>query len=150
MYSYIKYSSEFLLHTSYSDPVLHHTYSGNSDTIKSCIFNPLKKQIITGSNDGYILIFNLNPKTRPIKFKGHTKSINEVSINPLGNLIASCSDDSTIRLWKNDKHGFSNIVKIHSAPIKTIDFFPTGKFIVFKFSSLVLFSSINNVNYNYN
>lgn len=41
-YSYINYCQKILPHTTYSDPVLQHTYSGNKDTIKSCIFNPLK------------------------------------------------------------------------------------------------------------
>ena len=41
-YSYINYCRKILPHTTYSDPVLQHTYSGNTDTITSCIFNPVK------------------------------------------------------------------------------------------------------------
>ena len=42
MNTYINYCGNVLPHATYSDPVLQHTYSGNNDTIKSCIFNQAK------------------------------------------------------------------------------------------------------------
>ena len=38
----INYCGKILPHAEYSDPVLQHLYTGNIDTIKSCIFNPIK------------------------------------------------------------------------------------------------------------
>ena len=48
-----------------------------------------------------MLIFNFKPKSRPFKYIGHKATINEIAINPLGNLIATASNDETIRLWDN-------------------------------------------------
>ena len=76
------------------------------------------------------MLFRLNPSARAIKFIAHKNIINEVSINPLGNLIASCSDDSTIKLWKNNIHGFSHLIKIHQSSVKSIDFSPSGKLLI--------------------
>lgn len=76
------------------------------------------------------MLFRLNPSSRPIKFVAHKKTINEVAINPLGHLIASCSDDSTIKIWKNNIHGFSHLIKIHNAPVKSLDFSPSGKLLI--------------------
>ena len=76
------------------------------------------------------MLFRLNPSSRPIKFIAHKKTINEVAINPLGHLIASCSDDSTIKIWKNNIHGFSHLIKIHNAPVKSLDFSPSGKLLI--------------------
>ena len=73
------------------------------------------------------MLFRLNPSSRPLKFIAHKNTINEVSISPLGHLIASCSDDSTIKLWKNNIHGFSHLIKIHNAPVKSVNFSPSGK-----------------------
>lgn len=42
MNAFINVCGRILPHTTYSDPILQHTYSGNADTIKSCLFNPLK------------------------------------------------------------------------------------------------------------
>ena len=76
------------------------------------------------------MLFRLNPSSRPIKFIAHKKTINEVAISPLGHLIASCSDDSTIKLWKNNIHGFSHLIKIHNAPVKSVNFSPSGKLLI--------------------
>ena len=76
------------------------------------------------------MLFRLNPSSRPLKFIAHKNTINEVSISPLGHLIASCSDDSTIKLWKNNIHGFSHLIKIHNAPVKSLNFSPSGKLLI--------------------
>ena len=76
------------------------------------------------------MLFRLNPSSRPIKFIAHKKSINEVAINPLGHLIASCSDDATIKLWKNNIHGFGQLIKIHNAPVKSLDFSSSSKLLI--------------------
>ena len=76
------------------------------------------------------MLFRLNPSSRPIKFIAHKNTINEVAISPLGHLIASCSDDSTIKLWKNNIHGFSHLIKIHNAQVKSVDFSPSGKLLI--------------------
>ena len=75
-------------------------------------------------------MWNLTPKARPYKFIGHKGSINEVAINPIGNYIASCSSDCTVRIWNNSVQGKSQLLKAHTAPIKTIDFSSDGKFIL--------------------
>ena len=76
------------------------------------------------------MLFKLNPSSRPIKFIAHKKTINEVAINPLGHLIASCSDDATIKLWKNNIHGFGHLIKIHNAPVKSLDFSSSSKLLI--------------------
>ena len=67
---------------------------------------------------------------RPYKFIGHKGGINEVTVNPLGNYIASCSSDCTVRIWNNSVQGKSQLLKAHTAPIKSIDFSSDGKFII--------------------
>ena len=76
------------------------------------------------------MLFRLNPSSRPIKFIAHKKTINEVAINPLGHLIASCSDDATIKIWKNNIHGFSHLIKIHNAPVNSLDFSSSSKLLI--------------------
>lgn len=76
------------------------------------------------------MLFRLNPSSRPIKFIAHKNTINEVAISPIGHLISSCSDDSTIKLWKNNIHGFSHLIKIHTAPVKSVNFSPSGKLLI--------------------
>ena len=39
---FINNCGRILPHATYSDPVLQHTYTGNLDTIKSCLFNTVR------------------------------------------------------------------------------------------------------------
>jgi len=41
-------------------------------------------------------------------------------------MIASCSADETVRLWTNTVEGHSQVIKSHSAPVKSVAFSTDG------------------------
>jgi WD40 repeat protein len=49
-----------------------------------------------------------------------------VAFTPSGNTIVSGSADDTIRIWNNTVEGFSNVIKSHSAPVKTVSLSQDG------------------------
>ncbi|MCQ2819273.1 MAG: WD40 repeat domain-containing protein [archaeon] len=51
-------------------------------------------------------------------------------MNPLGNLIASASNDETVRLWTNSVGAKSTILKGHTAPVRSVDFSLDSKYIL--------------------
>jgi centriolar protein POC1 len=102
--------------------------------IRICKFYLYRKQLITGSLDKSVLLWNLeNPEYRPIKLLGHTQGVFDVSLSPNGTLIASCSSDQTLKIWDNSLlwqgHTFQSY-KQHSAPIKSCNFSCDNKLIV--------------------
>lgn len=52
--------------------------------------------------DGVVMASSLKANARANKFVGHKGPVYDVSINPSNTLIASCSRDTTIRLWNNN------------------------------------------------
>ena len=80
--------------------------------------------------DGIVLSTNLKANSRANKFVGHTGPVYGVSINPSNSLIASCSRDTTIRIWNNNASARSTILKGHSAPIKSVEFNPDGRMLI--------------------
>lgn len=44
-------------------------------------------------------MFNISRVSPVFRFKGHRDEVNVVKFSPCGTLLASCSDDSTIRIW---------------------------------------------------
>lgn len=58
------------------------------------------KQIISGSKDSSLMVWNFKPQLRAYKYNGHKGPVTEVSFNKSGSLIASSSHDSTVRLWE--------------------------------------------------
>ncbi len=116
-----------------ADPVLERSFRGHKDTITSVGFNPnlyplsiritpFSKQVISGSLDGTVTVWNFSSQLRPFRFIGHKLGINEISVHPSGTMIASASSDATVRLWSNTVEGRSQILKAHNAPVKTVNF----------------------------
>lgn len=85
----------------YTDPTLQRSFRGHKDTVTSILFSSDMKQVISGSEDGNVILWNFKPQMRPYKFIGHKGAINEIAMTPSGNLIASASKDETVRLWSN-------------------------------------------------
>ena len=121
----------------------HHdkSFVAHCDTISSIIFNPnqyllifyFRKQLITGSLDNNLLLWNLvNKYEKPIKLQGHTKGVNDVSISPNGLLIASASSDETIRIWDNTPNNTDKfqVLKHNKAPMRSVDFSCDNKMVV--------------------
>jgi len=84
------------------DPTLMKSFREHKDRITQAIFSQNIKQIVTSSMDGIVLATNLKANSRANKFQGHKGPVYDVSINPSNSLIASCSRDTTIRIWKNN------------------------------------------------
>ncbi|RID53802.1 hypothetical protein BRARA_G01172 [Brassica rapa] len=80
----------------------------------------------TSSTDTMIYLSKIG-ETRPVKtFAGHQGEVNCVKWDPTGTLLASCSDDSTAKMWNVKQHSFVHDLRDHSKEIYTIRWSPTG------------------------
>jgi transducin (beta)-like 1 len=59
-------------------------------------------------------------------FVGHQDEVNAIKWNPMGNLLASCSDDFTAKIWSLDYKDPIHDFKEHEKEIYTIKWSPTG------------------------
>ena len=64
-------------------------------------FNPSLKQVVSGSNDGTVMVWNFKSTMRPYRFVGHEGPVYDVKVVSPGNIIASAGADGTVRLWNN-------------------------------------------------
>lgn len=80
----------------------------------------------TSSTDNMIYVCKIG-ETSPVKtFAGHQGEVNCVKWDPTGTLLASCSDDSTAKVWSLKQDDFVHDLKDHSKEIYTIRWSPTG------------------------
>lgn len=61
--------------------------------------NPNRKQLISGSSDGTVRIWNIKTGKEISTVVIHKESINSVKFFPCGNLAISVADDNTLRVW---------------------------------------------------
>jgi len=61
----------------------------------------------SGSADKTVHIWNISDRTSPlVVFEGHSHEVNQIRANKHSSLLASCSDDTTVRVW--DVTGWHN------------------------------------------
>ncbi|WZZ04531.1 hypothetical protein YC2023_090452 [Brassica napus] len=109
------------------------TLDWNYDTGCNCNIGPTldvdwrnNVSFATSSTDTMIYLSKIG-ETRPVKtFAGHQGEVNCVKWDPTGTLLASCSDDSTAKMWNVKQHSFVHDLRDHSKEIYTIRWSPTG------------------------
>ena len=73
--------------------------TGHSNKVKSVVFSPDGTQIISGSRDETIRLWNVSTgETVGEPLQGHRECVISVAVPPDGTLIASGSMDRTVRI----------------------------------------------------
>ncbi|OJA08875.1 hypothetical protein AZE42_01734 [Rhizopogon vesiculosus] len=105
---------------------------GHSGGIYSLAFTPDGTRIVSGSDDKNVCVWDaqagpsLNGEWkahRPIKLSGHRSVVYSVAVSPDGQLIASASKDSTVRLWSlESKEELSHVIRRHRMSVRCVVF----------------------------
>ena len=111
------------------DPTLERSFRGHKDAVTAVAFNANMKQLVSGSLDGCVMVWNFKPQLRAFRFVGHKvrshafisnkhflhlvhlllsayqhmlllqAAVYSVAFDGVNGLIASGSKDKTVRLW---------------------------------------------------
>jgi WD40 repeat protein len=127
---------------------LDHTNEGHSHIVSSVAFHPKAPLLATSSWDNTVKLWRLVTTTdglissatrvttleRRNKGKGHIAPVNSVAFHPKALLLATGSDDNTVRLWllSSDNSSATCVAildsdkKGHSGPVTSVAFHPTA------------------------
>ena len=103
-----------------NEPALKRSFKGHKEGVLTSRFNPNLRQVVSGSADGTVMVWNFKPHIRPFRFVGHKGAVNTVTVSPSGQTIVSGSSDETVKIWNNSVEGYSQTIKSHSAPVRTV------------------------------
>ncbi|MCF4968672.1 WD40 repeat domain-containing protein [Nostoc sp. CMAA1605] len=113
------------------------------DLKSNCIINKIKTQniiftiavsqnqgqtiIVVGQNGGMITAWNLEFQDEIYQVRGHKLKVKSLAFSPQDNILASGSEDTTIKLWKSTTGELISTLGYHLDSVNSIVFSPDGQ-----------------------
>ncbi|MFM6325201.1 MAG: WD40 repeat domain-containing protein [Microcystis panniformis] len=103
---------------------------GHEDFVQSVNFITDSKNLVSGSNDNTIRLWNVETGLEIRTLKGHNDFVQSVNFSPDGKTLVSGSYDTTIKLWNVETGQEIRTLKGHDRSVSSVNFSPDGKTLV--------------------
>ena len=132
---------ETLLDTSYTKRLVASLYppvmqsesvvlEGHNDWVRCLAINPITGDIVLGSTDNTLLVWNGETKKCVAVLEGHNDWVNCVAINQVTGEIVSGSDDKTLRVWSGETKKCVAVLEGHNGWVSCVAINPiTGEIV---------------------
>eukprot|EP00922_Rhytidocystis_sp_ex-Travisia-forbesii_P064623 GHVS01095995.1.p1 GENE.GHVS01095995.1~~GHVS01095995.1.p1 ORF type:complete len:498 (-),score=72.93 GHVS01095995.1:105-1598(-) len=88
-------------------------------------------RIATGGMDNAVVLFDTQTNKSVGKLLGHRQPINSVKVHPRHDVVLSCSDDRSIRVWAEHAQGswgVSHVIRKHKAEVCDLSLHPLDNY----------------------
>ncbi len=106
---------------------------GNLGSFKAIAYSKEDNGFATGNREGGIVLYDATGKRR-VRLRGHAGLLNKedkeiwaLAFSPDGNILASGSEDKTVRLWNTENGKNLTILKNHKSRILSVTFSHDGE-----------------------
>ncbi|MGB3507647.1 MAG: WD40 repeat domain-containing protein, partial [Microcoleaceae cyanobacterium] len=103
------------------------TIKSQAEAVTALAVTPDNQQIISGSRDNIIKVWNLDTGKEIFTLTGHTKEITSLAITNDGNKLISASEDTTIKVWNFTTKTEIITLTEHTAPVTSVTITPDEK-----------------------
>ena len=104
------------------------TLTGHTGNVRAIAITPNGLQIISGSGDNTVKIWNTETGQELYTLKGHTKPIKSVAVSPDDTKIVSASADQTLRVWDLKTRQTRFVLKGHTHEVKAVAITPDSHY----------------------
>lgn len=95
--------------------------------VNGVFFSPDGSQVVTGDEEGRVMVWELKPGVLPRTVGLHDKEVGGVAYSPDGTVVASASADGTARLWNTASGAVVHQLEGHKQLVNGVAFSPNGK-----------------------
>lgn len=111
------------------DRELYTFYTGSHSESK-VIFSPDGAFLSADNNsDKKIIIYNISNNWKSFELRGHSDDINCLAFHPNSAILATGSDDKTVKTWELKSRKFIKTLIGHKENVKAVEFSPDGQWI---------------------
>jgi WD40 repeat protein len=100
------------------------TLEGHSEWVNSVAFSPDCKQVVSGSRDRTVRLWDVVTGAGLQTLEGHLDSVNSVAFSPDVKQVVSGSFDKTVRLWDAATGAALQTLEGHSNSVNSVAFSP--------------------------
>jgi hypothetical protein len=101
--------------------------AGHTRGVKSVSYSPDGKQIVSGSWDKTIKVWDAASGACVATLEGHSFLVQSVSYSPDGKQIVSGSEDNTIKVWDAASGACVSTLEGHTGDVYSVSYSPDGK-----------------------
>ncbi|CAE6522185.1 unnamed protein product [Rhizoctonia solani] len=124
------YESVIYLWDPLSDQTIGKPFEGHSDIIRTLVFLPDRKHLVSGSDDRTIRIWNITSRRIAFgPFHDHIDRLSSLTVSPGGKFLASASEDGTMRMWDTTTWQTRALIQ-HTGTVRSVTFSPDGSQLV--------------------
>ncbi|EGV63101.1 WD40 repeat-like protein [Yamadazyma tenuis ATCC 10573] len=109
----------------------HQIVDPDNSSINAVKISPDGKTLAYCTSSGVIRVYNLDGFSPMVELSGHTKGVSDIDYSPINSdILASASDDLTIRIWSISKNKCLKILKKHTYHVTSVNFTQKGNILI--------------------
>jgi WD40 repeat protein len=111
-------------------------------SVNAVAFHPGKNQLVTGCSDAKVYVWDLGADEQEMRLRGldpekisqlalidHKGQVNAVTFSPDGGLLATASDDGTVKLWDAGSWALLRTLTGAASRVAAVAFHPDGQWV---------------------